>query len=84
MPEPTPAEFGPLLGESAPLDEPAADPYEGENSAFMSAAKAAVGGDMQATALRDAIEAYCIEKGLIGGPADDEEEGEVGEGFPDF
>ena len=87
MPAPTPEELGPLLpaGESAALDKPAGDPYEGENSAFMAAAKAAVGGDMQAQALKDVITECLREHGLISDVlAEDEEETEVGEGFPDF
>lgn len=92
MAEPTPEELGPLLGSSAPLDDPAADPYEGENSAFMSAAKAAVGGGSdKALALKDAIVECLREHGLLGEPAEEGDEdaalaelGDVGEGFPDF
>lgn len=87
---PTPDELGPLLGESAPLDEELPDPYAGENAAFMSAARAAVGTDVKATALKDAITECLREHGLIGGLDDESEEpaeleeSAVGEGFPEL
>mgnify|MGYP003471933633 CR=1 FL=1 len=87
---PTPEELGPLLGETGELDEPAADPYADENGEFMAAAMAAVGSESKAMALRDAFEAYCREKGLIGnddpleGPIPDDELSDVGDGFPDL
>jgi len=89
MAEPTPEELGPLLpaGESGALDEETGDPYEGENSAFMAAAKAAVGSDAAATALKDAITECLREHGLISDVAEDEAEEadtDVGAGFPDF
>jgi hypothetical protein len=84
---PTAVELGPLLGESAPLDEPMPDPYEDENSEFMSAARAAVGGDEKATALKDAITACLREHGLLKAPEAEEDEtqsDDVGIGFEDF
>lgn len=90
---PSMEELGPLLpGDASALDEPAPDPYAGEDAAFMAAAKAAVGGDAQAIALKDAMEACLRSHGLIGEAAGaamalDEEAaltGDVGEGFPDL
>lgn len=84
---PSAVELGPLLGESAPLDEPLSDPYEDENSEFMSAARAAVGGDDKATALKDAITACLREHGLLKAPAAEEDEtqaADIGVGFEDF
>jgi hypothetical protein len=74
---PTPDELGPLLGESATLDEEAADPYEDEDGEFMAAARAAVGADANATALKDAIEACLRSHGLISAPGLDDEETEL-------
>lgn len=68
---PTPDELGPLLGESATLDEEPVDPYEDEDSEFMAAARAAVGADANATALKDAIEACLRSHGLITAPTDE-------------
>lgn len=86
---PTPDEIGVLLGESAPLDDEPVDPYADENGEFMAAAKAAVGDETKATALKDAITACLREHGLISGGeeelADDAElDSDVGEGFPDL
>lgn len=87
---PSAEELAPLLGESNSLDDEATDPYEGENVEFMSAARAAVGSDQKAMALRDAFEAYCREKGLIQDEPDEMTEMDeptdvdVGEGFPDL
>lgn len=92
VPDLTPDEVSAALGEplsdTGALDEPSPDPYADENGAFMSAARAAVGSETKATALRDAIEAYCREKGLISDelvPEGDEElESDVGVGFEDL
>jgi hypothetical protein len=90
---PSVEELGPLLpGEAQALDEPVADPYAEEDAAFMAAAKTAVGGEAQAIALKDAMEACLRSHGLIGAAAgeaaalDEEAEltGDVGVGFPDL
>lgn len=90
---PTPDELGPLLGITGNLDDaPAGDAApDDEGGEFTAAAMTAVGTRQKADALRDAIEAYCREKGLIQeGP---EPEGEtpdtatapdIGAGFEDY
>jgi len=91
MAEPTPPtaeELGPLLdmSGSAVLDEEPPDPYADENPAYMAAARTAVGSDAKANALKDAILECLREHGLVGGPAEDEDEPatDVGEGFDDY
>lgn len=85
---PTPDELAPLLGESATLDEPAGDPYEGEDGAFMVAARQAVGTEANAMALKDAIEACLRSHGIIGAGGvageDETQASDLGEGFEDF
>lgn len=90
---PSPEELGPLLGltndlDKAPEDASAEDDEGGE---FTAAAMTAVGTRQKADALRDAIEAYCREKGLISADAsaDDEEADtatapDIGGGFEDY
>jgi hypothetical protein len=76
------------LSDTAALDEPGADPYADEDAEFMSAARAAVGDETKATALKDAITACLRSHGLIGGELVAEEgediESDVGLGFDDL
>jgi hypothetical protein len=90
MPAPTPEEMGPLLSpETEALDEPTTDPYADENGEFMAAARAAVGNDQKATALKDAITACLREHGLLPEepatePDEFDEPATVGSGFPNL
>lgn len=85
-------ELSPLIAETNSLDEPVGAEQEGEEDGeFMAAARSAVGSDLKATALRDAIAAYCRSEGITGtkGAADlDSEElaesSDVGVGFDDL
>lgn len=85
---PTPDEIGKILGETSELDEPAGDPYADENGEFMAAARAAVGDETKATALKDAIVACLREHGLITEEVEADEllddDSDVGTGFPDL
>jgi hypothetical protein len=82
--------MGPLLSpETEALDEPTTDPYADENGEFMAAARAAVGTDAKAMALKDAMTACLREHGLL--PEDpatepDEFDAEptIGQGFPEI
>lgn len=64
MAMPTPDELGPLLGETASLDDPAPD-VESESGEYDAAAVAAVGTRQKAAALKDAILACLREHGLL-------------------
>jgi len=84
-------DLGPLMAETNSLDEPIGAEQEGEEDGeFMAAARSAVGSDLKATALRDAIAAYCRAEGITGTkaePTDDEGEldnSDVGAGFEDL
>lgn len=72
MEAPSVEDLGPLLGDTASLDEPA-DDYAEEDGEFNAAAVAAVGTRAKATALKDAIEACLRSNGLIGGGAAEED-----------
>lgn len=86
---PSPEELGPLIAaDTAALDMPT-ESYEEPDGEFMSAARAAVGGDAKARALKDAMEACLREHGLIGGGDEEAAEldagsSDVGEGFEDL
>lgn len=90
---PSMEDLGPLLAETNSLDAPVGADQDGEEDGeFMSAARAAVGSDLKATALNDAIAAYCRREGITGTKGDDtggDDEGEgdnsdVGAGFDDL
>jgi hypothetical protein len=84
---PSPDEISLALGETSDLDEPSPDPYADEDGEFMAAARAAVGDETKATALKDAIEACLRKHGLLTSAVEEEAEdddSEVGSGFPDF
>jgi hypothetical protein len=71
---PTPEELGPLLAETNSLDEPLGEDSYGDSGEFMAAARAAVGSDVKAAALKDAIAACLREHGLISGDTEGAEE----------
>lgn len=75
---PTAEELGPLIGDSASLDDPAKPDPAANTSAFEAHAVAAVGTRARASALKDAITECLRENGLLGGaePAGDPEEAE--------
>lgn len=90
---PSMEDLGPLLAETNSLDEPIGAEQEGEEDGeFMAAARAAVGSDLKATALKDAFAAYCRMEGITGtkaapdeGEEDDElADSDVGAGFEDL
>jgi hypothetical protein len=89
---PTPDELGPLLAETNDLDAPLEDAEESEGGEFEAAAMTAVGTRAKASALRDAIEAYCREKGLLESAQegendelpDEAEADDIGSGFEDY
>jgi hypothetical protein len=76
MEAPSVEDLGPLLGDTASLDEPA-DDYAEEDGEFQAAAVSAVGTRAKATALKDAILACLREQGLVGGAETAEEEPET-------
>lgn len=84
---PTPVELGPLLGETEELDAEPVDPYADEDGEFMAAARAAVGDETKAMALKDAMEACLRSHGLLSDVSEEDaalDGGDVGEGFPDL
>jgi hypothetical protein len=91
MAAPTPAELGPLLGETNDLDaEPVDTEDDDAGGAYMASARAAVGSDLKAAALKDAITECLREHGLIGDTEvetteeDPELDSDLGEGFGDI
>lgn len=77
---PTVEELGPLLGDSAALDEPAPeediDPGDAE---YEAAAVNAVGTRAKASALKDAIEACLRKHGLLRAPESPDLDAALGE-----
>lgn len=74
MAQPPPIEdLAPLLGDTAALDEPAADDAEAGDGEYLAAAVSAVGTRAKAAALKDAILSCLREHGLLGdeSPAED-------------
>lgn len=97
MEPPTPAELGPLLGDTNGLDDapPEAD-GDTEDGEFEAAAMSAVGTRQKASALKDAILACLRSEGLLKEsaqdeadesetePSDDESSSSAGAGFGDY